>query len=568
VSTATQTSRRDRPHAEERADALALVLLAGVMLGAAALFLWKGRGLIFYYDEWAFIVDRRGWSPDTFLEPHNEHLSAIPIVVYKLLFAVTGLEPYWPYRLSVVAAHLLVAVLVFLVARRAAGSLVAVAAATVILFLGSAWEDILWPFQIGYLLSVAVGLGAILFLDLRSFAGDLAAAVLLAVSLASASIGIPIALTLLVLLAVEPNRLRRGWVVAAPLALYAIWWLGYGRTQPEVGGDFQTNLPNLPTYVADAISGALVGLTGLSAEWGRPLALATVVAIAWAFAHSRLFPVRAAAFAAGGLAFWALAGLTRGQLNSPASSRYVYFGAIVIVLVAVELTGRLPLGPVGAGLLVVFVGASALGNYRNLESGVAHLREYTGFVGSSFGALELAGPGVDPTYRPDPVHAPNVYAGSYFEAVRELGSPAFTPDEIRRQAEHHRQAADSVLIAALGITPRPAGPGEEDGAPPAVDSVANAQIRVSGACLTVEEANVSTLVYLRVAGERLVIRPEERAFVELAVRRFAAEYGQTAGMTLPPGPSAIGLPTLGLGFPWRARVATTGPVAVCGSDLP
>jgi hypothetical protein len=57
---------------------------------------------------------RRG--VDAYLEPHNEHLVLIPAALYKALFATVGLEPYWPYRLMVIGAHLASVALLFLVA--------------------------------------------------------------------------------------------------------------------------------------------------------------------------------------------------------------------------------------------------------------------------------------------------------------------------------------------------------------------------------------------------------------------------------------------------------------------
>ena len=89
-----------------RRESAPFALLAGLMVGAAALILVKGRGLIFFYDEWAWVMRRRGWSVGTFLEPHNEHLSLVPVTIFKVLFVTVGLSHYWVYRLVGVAFHI------------------------------------------------------------------------------------------------------------------------------------------------------------------------------------------------------------------------------------------------------------------------------------------------------------------------------------------------------------------------------------------------------------------------------------------------------------------------------
>jgi hypothetical protein len=44
------------------------------------------RGGTFQYDEWDFVLNRRGHGLDTFLRPHNDHLAAVPGFIFKTLF--------------------------------------------------------------------------------------------------------------------------------------------------------------------------------------------------------------------------------------------------------------------------------------------------------------------------------------------------------------------------------------------------------------------------------------------------------------------------------------------------
>ena len=137
----------------------AVVGLGLLLLFGLALLLYLGRDTTFYFDEWDWVQQRREWTLDTLLEPHNEHLSVVPILFYKLLFATVGIDHYWPYRVLGLAMHALVVVGLFFYARRRVGDVLALAAAATILFLGKGWNDVLWPFQAGFMASTAAGVG-------------------------------------------------------------------------------------------------------------------------------------------------------------------------------------------------------------------------------------------------------------------------------------------------------------------------------------------------------------------------------------------------------------------------
>ena len=70
-----------------------------------------------------------------------------------------------PFRVVSIAIFLASVAVLFVYLRRRVGEWLALAGAVLILFLGAAWEDLLWPFQIGYFGSMASGLGMLLALD-------------------------------------------------------------------------------------------------------------------------------------------------------------------------------------------------------------------------------------------------------------------------------------------------------------------------------------------------------------------------------------------------------------------
>src|SRR3989442_3623880 len=72
---------------------------------------------------------------------------------------------YVPYMAVLLALHATTVVLLFELVRRRAGDLIAVGAAALLLVMGAAWENLLWAFQIGFVGSVACGLGSLLLLN-------------------------------------------------------------------------------------------------------------------------------------------------------------------------------------------------------------------------------------------------------------------------------------------------------------------------------------------------------------------------------------------------------------------
>ena len=433
------------------------------MAVAAVLLYRKGLGTTFYYDEWNFVMNRRGWDADTFLRAHNEHFSLVPVLIFKLLFATVGLDSYGVYRALLIVVHLGVVLLLFVYARRRVGDWLAVVVAVPVLFLGAGWNDLLVPFQMSFDISAACGLGALLALDRRDLAGDVGACVLVAVGLASSSVGIPFAAALLVETLLRSDRWRALWIPGIPIALYGLWSLEYGNTLATAQGRtlyelWRDNLPGAPGYVATAVAGSVGALIGIGVDWGRPLALAGAIGLGILLARGRV-SARLLALLAAGAAYWGLAAIFRGHLNAPLDSRYLYLGGILVLLIALEVVPAVPVTWPLAAVATVLVAAAALANFGALRDGSRYLQEWSRYVSVELAALELAGPSTDPAFRPDPVRAPDITAGKYFDAIDQYGSPAAEVSEIWNRADPERAAADAVLFGALGLEAVPASGG-------------------------------------------------------------------------------------------------------------
>jgi hypothetical protein len=554
----------------------AWIALAGLLAIAAVFLLHETRGTTLWFDEWTWALTRRGSDLDAFLKPHQGHLSLVGVIIYKALFATAGIDHFAPYRVVVTACHLACVALLFVYASRRVGGVLALLAAALMLFFGPGWPDILWPFQLSWLIALGAGLGTLLMLDRGDRTGDIGACALMTLSLASASVAVAIALGVAVELA-WGRRWRRLWIVAAPAALYALWWVVYHDMEAIA----RHNIVLTPRFVADGIAASLAAVVGLGGQtrpdevgtllsWGRPLAVVAIGVLAWRLVHARPVSPRLLGLLTIVLAFWTLTGLNRATISPPYANRYLYVGALLTVLVAVELARGARLQPVAGAVLAVAALAAAVSNVGVLRDGARELRGDAETAKADLGALELARALARPDYV---IHAlpgvPLLYvtAGQYFATERDIGSPAASPAAIARSSERARTAADTELIALHGVALTPTAPGTADGAPPRVDAATGGRSAVDGGCIrfvapSVAAPGVATALQITLPRAGVVLTSEGQP-VTVAIRRFADEYRPLA--TLAPSRSAaLRIGPDGASQPWHLRIAGAGRAAVCG----
>jgi hypothetical protein len=304
-----KTARRIREHP-------AVVLAAGAMLVSGAVLLhWLSR-LTFWRDEWGFLLHRRGWGVGTFLDPAVEHLSTLPILFYKVQLATFGMSSPASYQVVAVVGFLASVALLFVYVWLRVGEWLALAAILPILFLGPSWDDLLFPYQIGFFGSTACGIGALLCLDRTSRNRDVAATALLVASLLFSDAGLPFVAAAAVGVGLDRARVRRAYVAVVPAVLWLVWYLGWGHT----ANTFVSlhNAANVPSYVLDGISSSLASLLGLGApvgdvspsslDWGRPLLVLGLVIVGWRLHRLARVPPRLLMALAVLVGFWALTG--------------------------------------------------------------------------------------------------------------------------------------------------------------------------------------------------------------------------------------------------------------------
>lgn len=317
---------------------LVLLAAAGVVLVVAV------RGQWFFGDEWAFIQARDiGRDPvAALLEPHNEHLSVLPVLVYRGLLATFGLHTYWPYIGVVLVLHLLLAHLLWWVmVRTGASRMTATALATLFALLGSGGENLLWAFQMGFVGSLTAGFAAVLLVDHDGRLGlrDVAGVLLALVALGCSGVGVAMVATMaLTVLLRRRSWLQAAAVTAVPAALYLAWYLAFARGESGAGG--APPLPPLglgavPRFAFDGLANALEVGTGLRGA-GAVLLLALAVLLVRRPDLTAGAGAAATACAGGAIAFFTLTGISRVALGVEQArvSRYVYVGVLLLLPLA------------------------------------------------------------------------------------------------------------------------------------------------------------------------------------------------------------------------------------------
>jgi hypothetical protein len=546
----------------ETALGVAMAVAIGLIVHAT-----NGQGFaideLYYYGrvalkEGALIHYAHPFSPEYLLAPFNGHLALGGRFVYETVFATLGAH----YTVFVVVNALGIcasAGLLFVFARRRIGDVAALAPALLILFFGIAREQFLWPLDFNSSWALATGLAAILCLLRENRRADLAGCLLLTISAAMIEVGLAFIVGATLLIGLDRDRLRRAWIVAVPLVLYAAWWVWSARFDQS-----ETELSNIvhaPRTAFDSIAVSLGALTGTNspvpASFGTDLTtLGKVLAVAG-------LVVLAARIVRGGaprtLWVWLVVGGTYWTLLAIAargggSTRYLMVSAVLVLLIAADCFPR-PLSNRAGAVLVVLallplpanIDAMMVGKDENvLRTDIAKTR-------AEFAMLELARDRVEPAYvvSADARVADlggglflGIPAGAYLDASEQSGSIAFTPSELEEQPEEIRAIADAALVGALRLELVSASP------PPEGAECRSAVPRQGGPAAVTLGGGKN---YVRVSGPSTPL---------LGLRRFA---GSGPGVPLarlrPGGWASVQVPADEAEAPWE--LVAKAPLTVC-----
>ena len=235
--------------------------LLGLVCGACMLVLViLGMRLTFFNDDWYFLLQRPGLEGDSIFSPHNGQLVVLVDLSFKGLVALFGFAQL-PFRLVLSAAVAALGIVVYLIVSKRAGRFLGLVATTIVVFLGPAWEDLLFYASIGPIAALVTGLAAVLVLEEDAPRKNAIACLLLvcAVSLSGVGLAFVVAAAIAVVLRRRPGQL---WIPAVPAVLYGIWWLTDGTDASSALS--LSNLEHLPKYMLDSASIGLASITGLN----------------------------------------------------------------------------------------------------------------------------------------------------------------------------------------------------------------------------------------------------------------------------------------------------------------
>jgi hypothetical protein len=491
------------------------------------------------------------------IEPWNGHLQLTSRVLYKAIFETFGAN-YFALRVQNVFMAIVAAGVFFALARRRVGAVAALAPTLLLLFLGSAWTILLGGFGIVATSTIATGLAALLALERDDTRGDLAACVLITLSLASFSAGLAFLAGAIVAVLLRPTRWRDAWVFVIPLALYAAWWVWARQFHDDQSAGANALL--VPYWILESIAanaGSLLGVN-LQLRLGTPPSLETTTwarAAAIAFLIALVVRVRQGGLPRSfwvsvtvALAYWSLIGFvgSADPVRTPNVPRYIYPGAVVLLLVATDAVRGVAFSPRALAVLFSVTAFALIGNVALLRAGGESFRAYGDQIGTDLAMIEVAKGSVPHDLVPALAQVdgvPLIDAGTYLTAVQRFGSPARTLAEVKKQPASLREAADTEL----GRIYRP--------------TLSTAPRRGTD-CERIAAAPGQPVSFDLPPGSTANLRIPKGPPANVALRRFGERFSVAAGSLAPETTAALSLPADAAPDAWRAEVQAS-TLTVC-----
>ncbi len=498
---------------------IAWAIFGAAAIAAAIVILIASRETVFSGDELGMLyrLAEQPLGQALFEPPAQKYLIAAPTLIYGAVAGVFGADSYLPYRVLGVALLVLAAGLFLALARRRAPLALALPCAILLLFFGGAAEVVAVPARVPGQLAICAGLGMLLALDNRDRRGEVVACALGTLAVISHPIGLAFVAAAVVICVLErPSRWRSLWVAAIPLLVYGLWWL---FLREPADADVPLTLGVITSFARDAFIAVCAALTGIfRSPWtddgnfindaSRVIAaLAVIAAVVTVVRARRVSPGLLGALAALAVALIGPV-LAPGALafgfRAPEAARYVYPGAVIVLLVLVELVAlRRPrdategaerppprpgawLVPVAAAGAAVFVIAMASNVAALIDAG-SGFRGSSALVEAQFGSFDVAREGRSPEQRAaeldlsldqtagwlalmlgfsNPDGADEVARGApaYYAIKDEYGLPSDDPAELAalgpdrrrpgRQGARRLRSADPASGRAVPRTPR------------------------------------------------------------------------------------------------------------------
>jgi hypothetical protein len=305
-------------------------------LGALVFYTVISRPMWFFQDEWDFLANRTAFNVHDLFQPHNEHWVTLPVLGYRALWWVFGLRTYRPYQFVIIVLHLGAALLIRTVMRRAGvRPWTATIVASILVFFGSGYQNIVLPVQITLVGSLVFGVVQLLLadhegaVDRRDYLGLLAGLGALLCSGVGVSMVIAVGAAVLI---------SRGWRPAllhtVPLSvIYLVWFSAIGHGGYTGKHARPVAVARFVRLIVDATFGAIGHYPGLGWVLGALLVVGLV--LAWRPLPAAERRSRAAApvgLLIGAFSLLCITGYGRaGLVNLDEKSRYLHLVAAMLL---------------------------------------------------------------------------------------------------------------------------------------------------------------------------------------------------------------------------------------------
>jgi hypothetical protein len=559
---------------ELRSRTLGLVGLAVAMIAAAVLLTWLLHSSPYVMDEWGLMLRAQNDSATGILEAWNGHLLALGLLLAHVSILLDGAGNA-PLVVLDIAGVLSCSALVYVFARRRIGPILALAPAMVPLFFSGTSTFYGTGIQFTPLLgingiySLDFGLAGLLLLERERRWDDVLACLMLGLSLASFSYGLPFAFGMAVAIALSPGRWRRAYVVAIPLVLYGLWriWASH-HGGAEAGTITAEHVALAPFYISDSLSASGAGLVGLSQIVGAGPAVEFVRHPAYATFSLTLFlggvgvALIACVVRALGrrgltrrslwpplatlIAMWGAQALVMDPVSRmPGDPRYLFAGAVMIAVVGSELARGVRLSRLGVVMVLAIAALGGLANLPHFHEGKQVDDRQLAISKAAGAMIELAGPHADPEFvtardLPEVSNTMWISAANFQSFADGTGLLAWMPIRTLRSASPEiRGDADQVLARVLNLRLAPA---KQD---------------IGGRC-----ARISPGSEIALTPGAFVLRSSQSD--RLGFRRFAPSAAVSLGALPPRVARSLTIPPDRLSNPpWRLSNEGSAVLALC-----
>lgn len=540
----------------EWTERLPLALLAAAMAISTWLVLSLNSGLTFINDEWDPLLNRPGWGIDQIFAPFNGHPTMIPMVIYKTVQEVFGMDSTRPVQVVHAALLLVMNGVLFVYLRRRVGDWAALIGTVLVLFLGAAFEILIFSFTMNFTGAIAAGIGALLALDRDDRTGDIVATALLVLGLCISLVVLPFLIAATVEWYLNPRgRTNRIFLPGVPIAFFAVWWLTFGR-EAGTSSFAISNVLTTPWMAFETFSSGFMSLFGLATGggnqgdqpnliWGKLIALAALALAIWRIKVIGRPPPRDLLVSGSALlAFLLILGLSEDEARQPTFSRFQLPVVILILMTASCLLEgvRIKASWLVGGALVALISVQA-GVRLWQQEATNQWTVASQYVRTYVTGIELAGRDATPKETMGIGPWVTIAPTRFIAVSNEYGSPALSQAELRNIAGDQLYWLDTGLVRGTG-----AG---LDAEPPDTDRSRCREARGKQA--------------VKVEPGRYRVENATDSEVKVLLARLAPSPAERIGAVLPNSAAGLDLPAGELEGHWKVFFEPASPrVAICG----